>query len=90
MSTSAFSDRSVGYKTLKPIVETMEAIGRIEVSTSRNSENIQFEKSDKVTYSLGLATRSKPTKSLKALAKGAGVEGEAVTKHFPPQPPKGG
>ena len=29
MSTSAFSDRPVGYKTFKPIMETMEAIGLI-------------------------------------------------------------
>ena len=27
MSTSAFSDRPVGYKTLKTIVETIEAVG---------------------------------------------------------------
>ena len=47
MSTSAFSDRPVGYKTFKPVVETMEAIGLIEVSLGRNSKTIQFEKSDK-------------------------------------------
>ena len=61
MSTSAFSDRPVGYKTFKPFVETMEAVGLIKVSVGRNSKNIQFDKSDKVTYSPGFATRFKPT-----------------------------
>jgi len=88
MSTSAFSDRPVGYKTFKPIVETLEAVGLIEVSLGRNSKNIQFDKSDKVTYSPGFATRFKPTPLLVSMAEKAGVEGEAVTKHFPPQLPK--
>ena len=57
MSTSAFSDRSVGYKTFKPIAETMEATGLIEVSLGRNSKNIQFDRSDKATYSPGFTTR---------------------------------
>ena len=61
MSTSAFSDRPVGYKTFKPIVETLEAVGLIKVSLGRNSKNIQFDKSDKVSYSPGFATRFKPT-----------------------------
>ena len=60
MSTSAFSDRLVGYKTFKPIVVTLEAVGLIEVSLSLNSKNIQFDKSDKVTYWPGFATRFKP------------------------------
>ena len=42
MSTSAFSDRPVGYKTFKTIVETMEEGGLIRVSLGRNSKNIQF------------------------------------------------
>ena len=88
MSTSAFSDRPVGYKTFKPIVETLEAVGLIKVSIGRNSKNIQFDKSDKVTYSPGFATRFKPTPLLVSIAEKAGVEGEAVTKHFPPQLPK--
>ena len=60
MLTSAFSDRPAGYKTFKPIAEKMEAVGLIEVSLGRNSKNIQFDKSDKVTYSPGFATRFKP------------------------------
>jgi len=88
MSTSAFSDRPVGYKTFKTIVETMEAAGLIKVSLGRNSKNIQFDKSDKVTYSPGFATRFKPTPLLVSMADDAGVDGKAVTKHFPPQLPK--
>ena len=60
MSTSAFSDRPVGYKTSRTIVETMEEGDLIEVSLGRNSKNIQFDKSDKVNYSPGFATRFKP------------------------------
>ena len=60
MSMSAFSYRPVGYKTFKAIVEIMEAIGLIKVSLGRNSKNIQFDKSDKVSYSPGFATRFKP------------------------------
>ena len=60
MSTSAFSDRPVGYKTFKTIVETIEAVGLIKVSLGQNSKNIQFDKSHKVTYSPGFATRFMP------------------------------
>jgi hypothetical protein len=88
MSNSAFSDRPVGYKTFKPIVVTLEAVGLIEVSLGRNSKNIQFEKSDKVTYSPGFATRFKPAPLLVSMAEKAGVDGKAVTKHFPSKLPK--
>ena len=60
ISTSAFLDRPVGYKTFKTIVEIMDAVGLIKVSFGRNSKNIQFDKSDKVSYSPGFATRFKP------------------------------
>ena len=72
MSTSAFSDRPVGYKTFKPIVETLEAVGLIKVSIGRNSKNIQFDKSDKATYSPGFATRFKPTPLLVSIAERQG------------------
>ena len=88
MSTSAFSDRPVGYKMFKPIVDTMEAVGLIEVSLGRNSKNIQFDKSDKVTYSTCFATQHKPNPLLASMADGAGVEGKVITRHFPPQSPK--
>ena len=32
LSPAAFDDRPVGYKTFKPIVETMEAVGIINIS----------------------------------------------------------
>ena len=83
MSTSAFSDRPVGYKIFKPMVETVEAIGLIEVSLGRNSKNIQFDKSDTITHSPSVASRYKPTPLLAKMADDAGIDGEAVTKHFP-------
>lgn len=83
MSTSAFSDPPVGYKIFKPIVETVETIGLIEVSLGRNSKNIQFDKSDTITYSPSFARRYKPTPLLAKMADDAGVNGEAVTKYFP-------
>ena len=84
MSTSAFSDRPVGYKTFKPIVETMEAVGLIEVSLGRNSKNIQFDKNDKATYSPGFATRFKPTLLPAKMADEEGVDGGggANLKHY--------
>jgi hypothetical protein len=63
-------------------------VGLIEVSLGRNSKNIQFDKSDKVTYSPGFATRFKPAPLLTKMAEDAGVDGKAVTKYFPPQLPK--
>ena len=88
MSTSAFSDRPVGYKTFKPIVKTLEEVGLIKVSLGRNSKNIQFDKSDKVTYSPGFATRFKPTPLLVPMAEKLGSKARLFTKHFPPQLPK--
>jgi hypothetical protein len=38
LSTAAFSDRPIGYKTFKPIIKAMEAAGLIEVSLGRNSQ----------------------------------------------------
>ena len=35
LSTAAFSDRPVGYKTFKPIVQAMETAGLIDVSLGR-------------------------------------------------------
>ena len=82
MSTSAFSDRPVGYKIFKPIVETVETIGPIVVSLGRNSKNIQFDKSDTITYSPSVASRYKPTPLLAKMADDAGIAGEAFPKHF--------
>ena len=42
LSTAAFSDRPVGYKTFKPIVQAMETSGLIDVSLGRNSQANDF------------------------------------------------
>ena len=64
MSTSAFSDRPVGCKTFKTIVEIMEEGGLIKVSLGRNSKNIQFNKSDKIPTHLALPQDLSPVESL--------------------------
>ena len=64
MSTSAFSDRPVGCKTFKTIVEIMEEGGLIKVSLGRNSKNIQFNKSDKIPTHLALPHDLSPVESL--------------------------
>ena len=38
LSTAAFSDRPIGYKTFKPTIKAMEAAGLIEISLGRNSQ----------------------------------------------------
>ena len=42
LSTAAFSDRPIGYKTFKPIVRAMEFSGLIDVSKGRNSQAVNF------------------------------------------------
>ena len=61
MSTSAFSERSVGYKMFGLFTAAQEAAGLIEFFLGRNAKNIQFEKIDRVTYSAGYAMRNKPS-----------------------------
>ena len=43
LSPAAFDDRPVGYKTFKPIVETMETVGLISISKGRNARGPQFD-----------------------------------------------
>lgn len=88
ISTSAFSDRSVDYKMFELFTAALEAAGLIELFLGRNAKNIYFEKSDRVTYLAGYATRHKPSTLILSMADGSGVDGEDVTKHFPPQLPK--
>ena len=40
LSTAAFSDRPISYKTFKPIVQAMETAGLIDVSLGRNSQHV--------------------------------------------------
>ena len=88
ISTSAFSDRSVDYKMFELFTAAPEAAGLIELFLGRNAKNIQFEKSDRVTYLAGYATRHKPCPLILSMADGSGFDGEDVTKYFPPQLPK--
>jgi hypothetical protein len=42
LSTAAFSDRPIGYKTFKPIVQALETVGLTDVSLGRNSQATDF------------------------------------------------
>ena len=61
LSPAAFDDRPVGYKTFKPIVETMEAIGLIVISKGRNIKAPQFNEGAATSYYPGFASRFRPT-----------------------------
>ena len=88
LSTAAFSDRPVGYKTFKPIVQAMETAGLIDVSLGRNSQATDFSFGQNPVYRPGFASRFRPTTTMAAMAREAGIVDQAVTKHFPPQLPK--
>ena len=88
LSTAAFSDRPVGYKTFKPIIKAMEVAGLIEISLGRNSQAIDFGGGQKPVYTPSLATRLKPTPLMAFIAKEAGIGDQAAIKHFLPQLPK--
>ena len=62
LSPAAFDDRPVGYKTFKPIVETMEAVGLISISKGRNAQAPQFDEGAAPSYHPSLATRFRPTR----------------------------
>ena len=57
LSPAAFDDRHVGYKTFKPIVETMEAVGLISISKGRNAQVPQFDEGAAPYCHPSLATR---------------------------------
>ena len=88
LSTAAFSDRPIGYKTFKPIIKAMEAAGLIEVSLGRNSQPVDFGGGQKPVYFSSLASRFKPTALMVSTAKEAGVNDQAAAEHFPQQLPK--
>ena len=87
LSPAAFDDQPVGYKTFKPIVETMEAIGLIVISKGRNSKAPQFDEGAPLSYLPGYATRFRPTQVLVSMADEAGVHHGSARKHFPQQLP---
>ena len=64
LSPAAFDDRPVGYKTFKPIVETMEALGLIVISKGRNIKAPQFNEGAATSYYPGFASRFRPTQLL--------------------------
>jgi hypothetical protein len=87
LSPAAFDDRPVGYKTFKPIVETMEAVGLIVRSKGRNIKAPQFDEGAALSYLPGFATRFRPTQVMVSRADQAGVHHGSARKHFPQQLP---
>ena len=87
LSPAAFDDRPVGYKTFKPIVETMEAVGLIVISKGRNSKAPQFDEGTALSYLPGFSTRFRPTQVMVSMAEEAGVCHGSARKHFPQQLP---
>ena len=87
LSPAAFDDRHVGYKTFKPIVETMEAVGLISISKGRNAQAPQFDEGAAPSYHPSLATRFRPTQVMVSMADQAGVHHGSAKKHFPQQLP---
>ena len=87
MSPAAFDDRPVGYKTFKPIVETMAAVGLISISKGRNAQAPQFDEGAAPSYHPSLATRFRPTQIMVSMADQAGVHHGSARKHFPQQLP---
>ena len=87
LSPAAFDDRPVGYKTFKPIVETMEAVGLIVISKGRNIKAIQFNEGT-TSYYPGFASRFRPTQVLVSMARASGVGQGQAREHFIHQLPK--
>ena len=87
LSPAAFDDRPVGYKTFKPIVETMEAVGLIVISKGRNIKALQFNEGT-TSYYPGFASRFRPTQVLVSMARASGVGQGQAREHFVHQPPK--
>ena len=87
LSPAAFDERPVGYKTFKPIVETMEAVGLINISKGRNAQVPQFDEGAAPSYHPSLATRFRPTQVMVSMADEAGVHHGSARKRFPQQLP---
>jgi hypothetical protein len=88
LSPAAFDDRPVGYKTFKPIVETMEAVGLIGISKGRNIKAPQFNEGAATSYYPGFASRFRPTQVLVSMARASGVGQRQAREHFVHQLPK--
>ena len=88
LSPAAFDDRPVGYKTFKPIVETMEAVGLIGISKGRNIKAPQFNDGAATSYYPGFASRFRPTQVLVSMARASGIGQRQAREHFIHQLPK--
>ena len=87
LSSGTFGDRPVGYRTFKPTVDKMEAVGLIVISKGRNSKAPQFDEGTALSYLPGFATRFRPTQVMVSMAEEAGVFHGSARKHFPQQLP---
>ena len=87
LSPAAFDDQPVGYKTFKPIVETMEAMGLIVISKGQNIKAPQFNEGA-TSYYPGFASRFRPTQVLVSMARASGVGQRQAREHFIHQLPK--
>ena len=85
---AAFDDQPVGYKTFKPIVETMEALGLIAISKGQNIKAPQFNEEAALSFYPGFASRFRPTKVLVSMARASGVGEGQAREHFIYQLPK--
>ena len=88
LSPAAFDDRPVGYKTFKPIVETMEALGLIAISKGQNIKAPHFNEEAALSFYPGFASRFRPTKVLVSMARASGVGEGQAREHFIYQLPK--
>jgi hypothetical protein len=66
LSTAAFSNQAIGYKTFKPIVQAMETADLIDVFLGRNSQAIDFGFRQKPVHAPGLAIRFGATSTMAA------------------------
>ena len=82
LSPAAFDDRPVGYKTFKPIVEVMEAVGLIVISKGRNIKAPQFNEGAATSYYPGFASRFRPTQVLVSMARASGIGQRQAREHF--------
>jgi hypothetical protein len=87
LSSGTFGDRPVGYRTFKPTVDKMEAVGLISISKGRNAQAPQFDERVAPSYHPSLATRFRPTQVMVSMADEAGVRHSSARKHFPQQLP---
>ncbi len=87
LSSGTFGDRPVSYKTFKPTVDKMEAVGLIRISKGRNAQAPQFDERAAPSYHPSLANRFRRTQVMVSMAEEAGVQSGSARKHIPQQLP---